>query len=800
MASSFALFSLSLLLLVQNADGAKSGIVGFGLSLYQDSCCLACHDSLSSLYLSCTAFPDHGNMSGMPADMDMDMDMEMMGTTTEECRTSNMPWLQTMAYCIKQACTPHGYTEEMQADCFSVHAVAGASEPTFHDSLPASAPTIELSENATWLNTTRLVNQHLYHATHGTLEEFARSEYIHTRYSMILYLIVIGTCLIWGVKIQLASVFFRGYRQLQDSTFGSKLRQHIALPALFGSRHLEPLPANLGYVPGRALGISISIYVVLNIIFSSISFGSFQPNIYWPSQQVELCEYVGNRTGMLSLVNLSIAILFAGRNNVLIAITGWSQTTFLTLHRWVARVATLQAIVHSAAYTLQYVDPRYDGAETYAEKAAEPFYWWGIIGTIALSLATAFAILPIRITLYELFLTVHIVLIILALVACWYHLVPHFGFKYGYQVWLYICFAFWSADRLARLARILYYNRLGDAKAIVEVVPGCGILHVTVFPRITRGIGPGQHTFLYFPGLGKFWESHPFSIAAWETRHSSVRLASSSLSASDGNEVCSTGKELDTLSPAIASTYQVKSTATPHQEAVPHESQKYNDVSFQLLIRAHSGMTAALKRYLSSPATASRVEVSVYTEGYYAGHHATLQPLYTADTVLCLVGGLGITNALGFVQEYVGGVSLEGEAAGKTRGVMRRAKRFILAWSAKEIAFIDHVKKNFLANAQGVECLFWYTGSPEDAAEKSESPNKGEIQGVDSHALKALDATVTAGRMHIGTVIKSALEVERQTTVLVCGPGQMADEARKQVVKCVKDGFSVDLIEEAFAW
>lgn len=282
---------------------------------------------------------------------------------------------------------------------------------------------------------------------------------------MILYLIVIGTCLLSGIAIQLASTFPSIYQGLRNSTSVLKLRQHIILPALFGSRHLQPLPANLGYVPSRALGIAISIYVGSNVIFSSVSFGSFQPNVYFPSQQSELCEYVGNRTGTLSLVNISIAILFSGRNNILIAITGWSRTTFLTLHRWVARVATVQAIVHSIAYTVAYVDPGYDGAASYAEKAAEPFYvclpsapllqaleqcgslwsplihfnptdhlsqWWGIIGTIALGLATAFAILPLRTTLYELFLVVHIVLIILALVACWYHLVPHFGFKVCY--------------------------------------------------------------------------------------------------------------------------------------------------------------------------------------------------------------------------------------------------------------------------------------------------------------------------------------------------------------------------------
>ncbi len=191
---------------------------------------------------------------------------------------------------------------------------------------------------------------------------------------MILYFLVVGTCLVWGMKIQLASAFPDFYRRIQYSTFALSLRQHVALPAFFGSRHLEPLPANLGYVPSRALGLSIGIYVALNVVFSSTSFGSFQPNTYFPSQRFELCEYVGNRTGTLSLVNISIAILFAGRNNLLIVITGWSQTTFLTFHRWAARVATLQAIVHSIAYTLAYVDPGYEGATPYLVEVAEPFY------------------------------------------------------------------------------------------------------------------------------------------------------------------------------------------------------------------------------------------------------------------------------------------------------------------------------------------------------------------------------------------------------------------------------------------
>ena len=191
---------------------------------------------------------------------------------------------------------------------------------------------------------------------------------------MILYLIVIGVCIGCGVLTQLAARSPSFQKQLQTSALWSKLRQYVLLPALFRYRRLESLPANIGYVPGRALSIFIFVYVALNIIFSSISFRSFQPNIWFMSSGFELCEYVGNRAGTLSLVNISIAILFAGRNNILIPLTGWSQTSFLTLHRWAARVAAVQAVVHSIVYTLAYFEPGYEGASAYAAKAAEPFY------------------------------------------------------------------------------------------------------------------------------------------------------------------------------------------------------------------------------------------------------------------------------------------------------------------------------------------------------------------------------------------------------------------------------------------
>lgn len=151
----------------------KHGIVGFGISLYPDLCCQACHDSLSSLSLSCTEESD-GDM----ADMDMGM-----GMTSDACRASNTPWLETMAYCIQQNCNAVGYPHDKQAECFSAQALAGAMKPTFDSSLPTKPPTVELAADDMWLNATSLVNRDTYASNYGTLGEFTRQEIFHSTYA-----------------------------------------------------------------------------------------------------------------------------------------------------------------------------------------------------------------------------------------------------------------------------------------------------------------------------------------------------------------------------------------------------------------------------------------------------------------------------------------------------------------------------------------------------------------------------------------------------------------------------------------
>lgn len=132
---------------------------------------------------------------------------------------------------------------------------------------------------------------------------------------------------------------------------------------------------------------------------------------------------------------------------------------------------------------------------------------------------------------------------------------------------------------------------------------------------------------------------------------------------------------------------------------------------------------------------------------------------------------------------------------------MKKANRFILAWSAREAALIEHVKQNFLLpknDVDGIEYLFWCTGSPDTTEPKVEAVNE-ENQKDEGVALPTATAIIS-GRMDIRSVMRSHVETGQQTTVMVCGPGNMADEATRQVIDCVKDGFKVNLVEESYTW
>lgn len=136
----------------------------------------------------------------------------------------------------------------------------------------------------------------------------------------------------------------------------SWLKRYLSVPATFGDRCSRPL----GWctIPPRIQSLTIFLFIILNVILCSCSYHLTDGNLYWPKKSTQLTRYVSDRTGIISLVNFPLVWLFGMRNDALMWVTGWGFGTYNAFHRWVARVATIQAVVHSVGYTIMIMESK----------------------------------------------------------------------------------------------------------------------------------------------------------------------------------------------------------------------------------------------------------------------------------------------------------------------------------------------------------------------------------------------------------------------------------------------------------
>lgn len=128
------------------------------------------------------------------------------------------------------------------------------------------------------------------------------------------------------------------------------LKKYITVPATFGFTHAQAI--KWCTIPTRIQSITIAAFVILNIVLCSISYRVFADNLYWRPVSTQGWRYLADRTGIISTANLALIWAFGIRNNTLLWLTGWDFAAYNNFHRWVARVATVEAVVHSVAYTV----------------------------------------------------------------------------------------------------------------------------------------------------------------------------------------------------------------------------------------------------------------------------------------------------------------------------------------------------------------------------------------------------------------------------------------------------------------
>ncbi|KEY64322.1 hypothetical protein S7711_06366 [Stachybotrys chartarum IBT 7711] len=493
----------------------------------------------------------------------------------------------------------------------------------------------------------------------------------------------------------------------RPSVHAARAKRHLLYAPVLSKRHNREIQIssalNVGTLPTRFQLLFLIAYFATNVTFCVI-------DIPYANDYAEVAGLVRNRAGVLSVINMMPLFLLAGRNNPLIPLLGISFDTYNLIHRWFGRIVALEAIVHTVAHWARggWL-PSIEGTFTNTS------FLWGFIATCAFCLLCFQAWSPLRHAFYETFKLLHIALAILSIVGLWIHL-QMLGYRPQMR-YLYTVIAIWVADRVGRGLRLLYFN-IGRSRTrtVVEALPGnaCRVTMTLTRPWPYR---PGQHAYLYMPGLS-FWQSHPFSVAWYE-----------------GTD--------DVHSDKLVSTVQDRAAMQKGQ------------LSF--IIRARTGFTDKLYQKVSAT-SAGKMEVMGFVEGPYGAKHA----LDSYGSVVLFAGGVGVTHQVPYVKELVAGFS-DGTVA---------TRRILLVWTIQSPDHLEWIRPwmtEILAmeKRRDVLRIMLFVSQPRSTKEiHSPSSTVQMFPGRPNiETLLAMEQEQQIGAM----------------AVSVCGPGALSDEVRLAV-------------------
>ena len=168
------------LLLAVIPGSAASGLIGFGIEMYNPLCAFSCRAAIASAPLACT---DHSIHSG-------GHEHGGGGPTTPECRANDTPFLTTLAYCINSTCAESGvdawklekYWKEKTTDDPTV-----VPKWTYAQTLEhiTGIPVKEVPEEET-LDFTAVVPHELWDTQKRTMELFEKQETLHSTYAYVV--------------------------------------------------------------------------------------------------------------------------------------------------------------------------------------------------------------------------------------------------------------------------------------------------------------------------------------------------------------------------------------------------------------------------------------------------------------------------------------------------------------------------------------------------------------------------------------------------------------------------------------
>ncbi|KAI0444282.1 ferric-chelate reductase [Xylaria telfairii] len=595
------LLSLIALTLVSSAAAtgpvpvSRSGLAGInGFTFYNPYCGHGCFRSFAGFRLPCSTIISAGGHTTA----------DEAAHQLAECRASNFPYLSSIAWCMHLYCpddvrasTTEAFWETEITGDVQIRPIWSYGEVMANITKP---PTIVLADTDAVLNMTVLTTYENWKITQETLRYFFRETVLESYFGLSIFLTALGLPL---------ALTWLGY--LPFMTRASQLIKPFLYPSIFGTYHDRPLPFYIGNVPTVGQSFYIAVVVILNIVFLAVGYKTSWPNQenqWYANRYQELLAYFMWRTGVLAFCNMPVLFLFSSRNNILLWLTNWSHSTYMLLHRWIARLFLFQTLLHSIFALVLYKN-----TGSYTTSSLTGWWIWGIVATIAAVAIVLTSVLILRQHAYELFLITHIVFAVICVVGCWYHVYIGYENTFGYETWLYITVAIWFFDRAARICRIL---KTGVRRATVTDI-GPTVVRVDI-PGI-RWAAPGRCVYVYFPTLSPFrpWENHPFSI-----------IPTSMLTRNDCRDQ------------AILEASDVeKNNAMAVGSGDITNNIVYTNSGLTLFVRKTAGMTRLLE---------TQKELATLLEGPYPT--SPTKAVLQSDRLLLIGGGIGLTGLLPFLR------------------------------------------------------------------------------------------------------------------------------------------------------
>jgi len=408
---------------------------------------------------------------------------------------------------------------------------------------------------------------------------------------------------------------------------------YASLPLFSYKRTLFRAPAL-----GSILLVSTNLVILLVLCFYGLD-----PNDQWQR------ENVGYRTGFITMCQLPLLFLLAGRQNIVGLLTGFGYERLNWLHRWTARCLLLTATLHMGYWFADWAPYDYITVKVTTDSITKH----GLIAWCVLLWIVVSSMTPIRGWNYEFFLVQHL-LSFVAFMAMVYLHTPAEA-----HVWIWIPVGLLVLDRLLRLSSVLHNslaifhpsNRVGNVWACKATFTP--LSYDTT--RITIEDPPlkwraGQHIFITCPSIVPL-QSHPFTIAS-----------------------------------------------------LPR------DGKMELIVQSKKGGTRRFFNHSRQHSTAlplSSVDVSMASGKSVAieGPYGRMRPLSQFDSVVFLAGSTGATFTVPLMREIISSWT-ESRQGRKPFGGRRPATRRIrFVWVVKSQGQLSWFSEQLSAVALDLECM-----------------------------------------------------------------------------------------------